>query len=179
MDLLVPLNYLTLSLACYLTCLFLEACAREHDVMRGMHALALGVLGGAFWYANPLYFAALVMHRKQPRVALYLGCAALLLSGSMVPLGWFDLTPVPDSPNGPGLLIGYYVWLLAMALFILGQWRYRQEPAGSSRVPLLGWPGWVLVAGIVVSVPLAFTPWSKVPFRSVPEQVPCIECGGN
>ena len=179
MDLLVPLNYLTLSLACYLTSLFLQACAREHDVMRGMHALALGVLNGSFWFANPLYFAALVMHRTKPQVALYLGCAALALSGLMVPLGWLGLTPVPDSPNGPGLLIGYYVWLLAMLVFILGQWRYRREPANSSKVPLLGWPAWGLIAGIVLTVPLAFTPWSKVPFRSAPEPTSCIECGGN
>lgn len=98
----MPFNYLTLSLACYLTSLFLQACAREHDVMRGMHALALGVLNGSFWFANPLYFAALVMHRTKPQVALYLGCAALALSGLMVPLGWLGLTPVPDSANGPG-----------------------------------------------------------------------------
>ncbi|MFJ2547258.1 hypothetical protein ACIOVF_12405 [Pseudomonas sp. NPDC087612] len=175
----MPFNYLTLSLACYLTSLFLQACAREHDVMRGMHALALGVLNGSFWFANPLYFAALVMHRTKPQVALYLGCAALALSGLMVPLGWLGLTPVPDSANGPGLLIGYYVWLLAMLVFILGQWRYRHEPADSSKVPLLGWPAWGLVAGIVLTVPLAFTPWSKVPFRSAPEPTSCIECGGN
>ena len=175
----MPFNYLTLSLACYLTSLFLQACAREHDVMRGMHALALGVLNGSFWFANPLYFAALVMHRTKPQVALYLGCAALALSGLMVPLGWLGLTPVPDSANGPGLLIGYYVWLLAMLVFILGQWRYRHEPAHSSKVPLLGWPAWGLVAGIVLTVPLAFTPWSKVPFRSAPEPTSCIECGGN
>ncbi|UVL62494.1 hypothetical protein LOY54_04265 [Pseudomonas sp. B21-032] len=175
----MPFNYLTLSLVCYLTSLFLQACAREHDVMRGMHALALGVLNGSFWFANPLYFAALVMHRTKPQVALYLGCAALALSGLMVPLGWLGLTPVPDSPNGPGLLIGYYVWLLAMLVFILGQWRYRHEPADSSKVPLLGWPAWGLVAGIVLTVPLAFTPWSKVPFRSAPEPTSCIECGGN
>ncbi|ROL78868.1 hypothetical protein [Pseudomonas vranovensis] len=175
----MPFNYLTLSLACYLTSLFLQACAREHDVMRGMHALALGVLNGSFWFANPLYFAALVMHRTKPQVALYLGYAALALSGLMVPLGWLGLTPVPDSANGPGLLIGYYVWLLAMLVFILGQWRYRHEPADSSRVPLLGWPAWGLIAGIVLTVPLAFTPWSKVPFRSAPEPTSCIECGGN
>ena len=60
---------------------------------------------------------------------------------------------------------GYFLWLAAMLVFVVGQHRYRRQPSNS--VAPLGWLHWVLVAGIVLTIPLSFVKATVAPARPV------------
>lgn len=166
MDLLVRFDYRLLSLLLYLACLYPEACAWGHDsVLRGMHALSMGWLAGGLWFANPLLLGAFATHRKDPQTAYRLGWCALLLAASALALGWTDWSPIPPAPHGPDVRTGYYLWLASMLVFVIGQHRYRRQPK-SAQAPM-GWLHWVLVAGIVLTIPLSFVKATVAPARPV------------
>lgn len=167
MDLLVRFDYRSLSLLLYFACLYPQACAWGHDsVLRGMHALSMGWLAGGLWFANPLLLGAFATHRKDPKTAYRLGWCALLLAGSALALGWSDWSPIPPAPHGgPDLRTGYYLWLASMLVFVMGQHRYRRQPTLTQ--PPLGWLHWVLVAGIVLTIPLSFVKATVAPARPV------------
>lgn len=148
-------HYLVLSLALYLLSLFLDAVPVSDMLLRGMHVLTLGWLGGSAWWANPLLFLALMLRRNRPLLSWLVALAALVLAAQWLPLiGWGDGALVPRKPNGQAnLLQAYYVWLLAIAVYVAGQFLQRNQPPGG---PRQGWLAWVLVVAIYVTAAFSF-----------------------
>jgi len=162
----VRLDYRSLSLLLFLVCLYPEACGWGTDtVLRGMHALSMGWLAGGLWFANPLLLGAFVTHRSDPLAAYRLGWAAVLLTSMALVLGWTDWSLLPRGPHGPEVRTGYFLWLASMLVFVIGQHRYRRLPKNS--VPPVGWLHWVLLAGIVLTIPLSFVKATVAPSRPI------------
>ena len=149
-------HYVVLSLALYLASLFLDAVPAGEMLLRGMHVLTLGWLGGSAWWANPLLCLALMLRRNRPLLSLLVAVAALVLAAQWLPLiGWGDGALVPRKANGQAnLLCAYYVWLLAIAVYVAGQFLNRRQPPGG---PGQGWLAWVLVAAIYATAAFSFS----------------------
>jgi len=148
-------HYLVLSLALYLASLFLDAVPVSDMLLRGMHVLTVGWLGGSAWWANPLLLLALMLRRNRPLLSLLVAVAALVLAAQWLPLvGWGDAALVPRTADGQAnLLPAYYLWLVAIAVYVAGQFLQRKQPPGG---PRQGWLAWVLVAAIYVTAAFSF-----------------------
>ncbi|MBG8560632.1 MULTISPECIES: hypothetical protein [Pseudomonas] len=149
-------HYVVLSLALYLGSLFLDAVPVSEVTMRGMHVLTLGWLGGSAWWANPLLCLALMLRRNRPLLSLLAAVAALVLAAQWLPvIGWGDSALVPRKANGQANLLGaYYLWLLALAAYVAGQFLNRRQAPGG---PGQGWLAWVLVAAIYATAAFSFS----------------------
>jgi hypothetical protein len=100
----------------------------------------LGVFGGyPNWFANPIYLIAFVLQEKKPKISLGLAIAALILSFSFLLYRSFPINEAGGTSPIVGYGWGYYLWLMAIALFASAQarkctWepfeRYTHVPVG-------------------------------------------------
>lgn len=153
-------NYLTLSLLLYVACLYFNAYYTDNGGhMSSVWLLVFGLWGIPFeiygWFANPLFGLALLTHRWFPRVALGLSLLALGLG-----LWFLRVSTVPD--NTPqsydfvqltALGVGYYLWIGALALMVLGQalhCRDRREVRQVPRLRIIDWLLLLVVLGVIL-----------------------------
>ncbi|MNJ71448.1 hypothetical protein D3C77_679910 [compost metagenome] len=62
---------------------------------------------------------------------------------------------MPRKANGQANLLGaYYLWLLALAAYVAGQFLNRRQAPGG---PGQGWLAWVLVAAIYATAAFSFS----------------------
>lgn len=124
-----PQNLVWISLVVYVVSLFLPGIIYEPSVATGYvrptdfgyQILSLGWLGIFYgyiaWYANPLYFIALVVLKaKAYRTAFKLSIASILVG-----LTALLINTVPANEGGGvtairSFGIGYYIWLVALAV---------------------------------------------------------------
>lgn len=168
MRLMFKRHYVVMSLALFLGSLYLDVLpVGDLTMVRGMHALTMGWLGGSAWLANPLICLALMMRRNRPQLSLLLAGMALLLAAQWLPaIGWGQSRMLPVQADGlPRFLAGYYVWVGALAVYVAGQFLNRRQVPGG---PRQGWLAWVLVAAIHATAALSFTAWSDRPHLPPP-----------
>lgn len=151
-------RYVSITLALFLASLCFNAMYMTGDGrLHALQALLYGPWGLVFgmfgWFANPLLGLAILVHRRWRWVSLVLGVGALYLA-----LTSFGIERMPDNRsynfvNLTHFAPGFYIWLLAIFGFCLGQaWWCRQACQGGSI------PGWhwldgtlVVVLGLVIS----------------------------
>jgi hypothetical protein len=153
----LPAYYLTLSLALYLCSLAFDGA--QMDAGRHMPALQMLLYGpwgmpfGLFhWFANPLLALAILAHRRFRRLALLLGLLALYLAA-----GSFGIDRLPDNQSYTfqdvtSLGAGFYLWLLAMLVFCLGQGWWCWKARSAADVPGWRWLDVVLVAALALTL---------------------------
>jgi len=150
-------RYVSLTLLLFLASLCFNAMYMTGDGrLHALQALLYGPWGLVFgmygWFANPLLGLAMLLHRRWRWVSLVLGLAALGLA-----LSSFGIDRMPDNRsynfvNLTHFAPGFYLWLLAIFGFCLGQaWWCRQARQG---VPIPGWH-WldgalIVVLGVVI-----------------------------
>lgn len=142
--------YLTLSLVLFLLCLGFDGASMAGGThMPALQMLLYGPWGIPFglfqWFANPLLALAILAHQRFRRLALVLGLVALYQAGSS-----FGIERLPDNlsyafQDVTGLGVGFYLWLLAILSFCLGQawWCWRARAAGEV-------PGWRLIDVLLI-----------------------------
>ncbi|TDF79060.1 hypothetical protein E1573_22355 [Pseudomonas sp. H9] len=154
-------RYVSITLALFLLCLgfnavYLSGGGRLHALqalLYGPWGLVFGMFG---WFANPLLAMAILLHRRWRWVSLGLGLGALYLA--LTSLG---IERLPDNRsynfvNLTHFAPGFYLWLLSIFGFCLGQaWWCNQARQGRAI------PGWhwldavlLLVLGVVISYAL-------------------------
>ncbi|WP_442109563.1 hypothetical protein [Pseudomonas sp. NUPR-001] len=154
-------RYVSLTLVLFLVSLGFNAMYLSGDGrLHALQALLYGPWGLVFgmfgWFANPLLGLAILLHRRWRWVSLALGLGALYLA--LTCLG-IDRLPDNRSYNFVNLTHfapGFYIWLLAIIGFCLGQaWWCHQVRQG------LTIPGWhwldgvlLVVLGVVINVAL-------------------------
>ena len=148
----MPARYLTISLLLYL----LSLCFDGARMTGGGHMPALqmllygawGVPFGLFqWFANPLLALAMVCRRRFRRLGLVLGLLALYLAGTSL-----GIDRLPDNRSYAfldmtGLGAGFYLWLLSMLVFCVGQgwWCWRARAAADM-------PRWRWYDGLLIVI---------------------------
>ncbi|PSS58268.1 hypothetical protein C6382_06205 [Pseudomonas sp. BBP2017] len=151
-------RYVSITLVLFLASLCFNAMYMTGDGrLHALQALLYGPWGLVFgmfgWFANPLLGLAILLHRRWRWVSLVLGFGALYLA--LTSLG---IERMPDNRsynfvNLTHFAPGFYIWLLSIFGFCLGQaWWCRQARQG---VPVPGWH-WldgslVVVLGLVIS----------------------------
>lgn len=151
-------RYVSLTLALFLASLCFNAMYLSGDGrLHALQALIYGPWGLVFgmygWFANPLLGLAILVHRRWHRVSLVLGLAALYLA--LTSLG---IERMPDNRsynfvNLTHFAPGFYIWVLAIFGFCLGQaWWWREARQGEAI------PGWhwldavlVVILGLTIS----------------------------
>lgn len=118
--------YVSLSLQFYLLALCFDAVqlsgGNQVTSMQALFQGPWGVVFGLFgWFANPLYGIALLLRRRLRWLSLFLGVWALYLA-----LASHGIQRLPDNINYSfhdvsAFAVGYYLWLLAIAAFCIGQ----------------------------------------------------------
>ncbi|MDH0645419.1 hypothetical protein N5D48_02305 [Pseudomonas sp. GD03858] len=153
----MPAFYLTCSLALYLSSLAFDGAltgAGQH--VPALQMLLYGPWGMAFglyqWFANPLLALAILAHRRFRRLALVCGLAALYLAASS-----FAITRLPDNQSYAfqdvsGFGAGFYLWLLAILVFCLGQLWWCWKARSADDVPGWRWLDVALIAALGVTM---------------------------
>lgn len=151
----MPAYYLTFSLALYL----LGLCFDGASTSAGRHVPALqmllygpwGVPFGLYqWFANPLLALAVLAHRRFRRLALLLGLGALYLAASSL-----GIERLPDNQSYAfqdvtGFGAGFYLWLLAIVSFCLGQAWWCWKARHVDDMPAWHWLDVGLIAALAV-----------------------------
>lgn len=153
----MPAFYIAISLALYLLSLAFDGAlmgAGRH--MPALQMLLYGPWGVPFglfqWFANPLLALAILAHRRFRRLALSLGLAALYLAATSL-----GIERLPDNLSYEfhdltGFGAGFYLWLLAILAFCLGQawqcWKARR----ADDVPGWHWLDVALIAALAVTL---------------------------
>jgi hypothetical protein len=110
-------------------------------LLYGPWGVAFGLFG---WFANPLLGLAFLLRRRARWLSLLLGAWALYLG-----LASFGLERLPDNRSYDfhdvtSLGVGYYLWVMAIAVFCAGQaWSCQQARRG------VAVPRWHLVDGLL------------------------------
>ncbi|MDD2060607.1 hypothetical protein N5D52_12775 [Pseudomonas sp. GD03860] len=150
-------RYISITLLLFLSCLGFNAMYLSGEGrLHALQALLYGPWGIVFgmygWFANPLLGLAILLHRRWRWLSLLLGGGALVLA--LTSLG---IERVPDNRSYDFLALehfapGFYLWLLSILGFCLGQaWWCRTARHG------LAIPGWhwldavlAVVLGLVI-----------------------------
>ena len=123
---------LLVSLALYMVSLTQTAITyNDYDGQKTLSSLSLLMIGGiAFlggglletiiWWANPLYFLALVMFFKSSKTSRKVSAAAAILSLTFTT--WDEILAAESGRTGKieSLNLGYWLWLFSMAIFAIG-----------------------------------------------------------
>lgn len=153
----MPAYYLTFSLLLYLLCLFFDGAlmtAGRH--MPALQMLLYGPWGVPFgqyqWFANPLLVVAVLAHRRFRRLALVLGAGALYLAISSL-----GVERLPDNQSYAfqdvlGFGAGFYLWVLAILAFCLGQAWWCWKARRADHMPAWRWLDVALIAAIAVTM---------------------------
>ncbi len=148
----LPAYYLTCSLLLFILSLCLDAAHLSGGAhMPALQALLYGPWGMPFglfqWFANPLLALAMLSRRRLRRFALVLGLGALYLAGSSL-----GIERLPDSQSYrfldvTRLGLGFYLWLLSILLFCVGQagWCWQARSASDM-------PRWRLLDGLLLVI---------------------------
>ncbi|MCE1114837.1 MULTISPECIES: hypothetical protein [Pseudomonas] len=149
----MPAFYLTTSLALYLLSLAFDGAltgAGRH--LPALQMLLYGPWGIPFglyqWFANPLLALAVLAHRRFRRLALACGLLALYLAASS-----FAVERLPDNQSYAfhdlsGFGAGFYLWLLAILVFTLGQAWWCWKAKSAADVPGWRWLDVALMAAL-------------------------------
>lgn len=149
--------YLTFSLLLYLLALCFDGVltgAGRH--MPALQMLLYGPWGVPFglyqWFANPLLAVAILAHRRFRRLALLLGLGALYLAASS-----FGIERLPDNQSYAfqdvtGFGAGFYLWLLAILLFCVGQAWWCWKARSANDMPDWHWLDVALIAALGVTL---------------------------
>ncbi|MFQ6573253.1 hypothetical protein [Pseudomonas sp. UM16] len=143
---------LFLSSLCF-NAMYLSGDGRLHALqalLYGPWGLVFGIFG---WFANPLLGLAILAHRRWRWLSLVLGLGALYLG-----LTSFGIDRMPDNRsynfvNLTHFAPGFYLWLLAIFAFCLGQAWWCQQARRGAVIPGWHWLEGVLVVvlGVVIS----------------------------
>ncbi|WP_449429771.1 hypothetical protein [Pseudomonas putida] len=156
----MPAFYLTCSLALYLLSLGFDGAmmgAGRH--MPALQMLLFGPWGMPFglfqWFANPLWVLAILAHQRFRRLALVCGLGALYLAASS-----FGIERLPDNQSYEfhdlsGFGAGFYLWLLAMLVFCVGQAWHCWKARSANEMPGWRWLDVALIAALGVTMYLA------------------------
>lgn len=145
-------RYVVITLLLFLSSLCFNAMYLSGDGrLHALQALLYGPWGLVFgmygWFANPLLGLAILVHRRWRWLSLALGLAAFYLA-----LTSFGIDRMPDNRsynfvNLTHFAPGFYLWLLAIFAFCLGQaWWCQQARLGAAI------PGWHWLEGVLVVV---------------------------
>ncbi|MCW2268079.1 hypothetical protein D3C77_25980 [compost metagenome] len=150
-------RYISITLLLFLACLsfnalYLSGGGRLHALqalLYGPWGIVFGMYG---WFANPLLGLAILLHRRWRWFSLLLGLCALGLG-----LSSLGIERVPDNRSYDFLNLehfapGFYLWLLSILGFCLGQAWWCQKARQGLAVPGWHWPDAALavVLGLVV-----------------------------
>ena len=128
-DAIHPTNrtHIWLSLALYIACLFFDAyylgVTREPNTSLNILLIGwMGFLMGNFcWFANMIYFAAIVLSFLREKANLIVAAAALLLALIFL---FYKQIPVSEAPTYEvitGYGLGYFLWVLSMLVLLVGE----------------------------------------------------------
>lgn len=174
-------RYVSLTLLLFLASLCFNAMYMTGDGrLHALQALLYGPWGIAFgmfgWFANPLLGLAILLHRRWRWASLVVGVGALYLA-----LTCFAIDRMPDNRsynfvNLTHFAPGFYLWLLSIVGFCLGQaWWCRQARQG---VPMPGWYWHDAVLAVVLGVVIHFSlqaPSLRFEINRALEPAPYIE----
>ena len=148
----MPAFYLTLSLLLYLLALAFDGASMGAGHMPALQMLLYGPWGVPYglyqWFANPLLALAILAHRRFRRLALLAGLLALYLAASS-----FGIERLPDNVSYAfqpitRLGAGFYLWLLSITVFSLGQLWWCWKARRADEVPGWRWLDVALIAAL-------------------------------